>query len=218
MRKEGIIKEEQRNRVLENSGISLIQGANLFSIDIQPEYENYFNFDIYSFTSFINENINNVNSITFLYNGYETLGMVSEYDYKIWLVENGLEEEHLDSIEFYDKSYAFFRYCMDSGSDEDELVNLVKYMIQHNVNDSRDIDEEMWDGFMKQYSYNSSDVRDLLEPAQDAINIPDLMDYLKKYSGKILICGGGINECFKEVEIALRALDKSYNVLTKFTY
>ncbi len=28
----------------------------------------------------------------------------------------------------------------------------------------------------------------------------------------------GINECFKEVEIALDALNKPYGVLTKFTY
>ena len=27
-----------------------------------------------------------------------------------------------------------------------------------------------------------------------------------------------INECLKEVEIALQALDKQFNVLTKFTY
>ena len=33
------------------------------------------------------------------------------------------------------------------------------------------------------------------------------------YSGKLVICGGGINECFKEVEIALNALNKNYNVL-----
>ena len=71
---------------------------------------------------------------------------------------------------------------------------------------------------MTEYGYDSSDVRDFLEPAQDCINIPELMEYLQKFSGKIVICGGGINQCFKEVEIALNALEKIYNVLTKFTY
>jgi hypothetical protein len=158
-----------------------------------------------------------MNSITFLYNGKE-LGMVSENDYKYWLIENGLKERNLDAIRFYDKGYAFFRYCMDEGIEEQEIVNLVKYMIKNNINDSRDIDEEMWQGFMSEYGYDSSEIRDLLEPADDCINIPDLMDYLQKYSGKIIICGGGINECFKEVEIALSALGKPYNVLTEYTY
>jgi hypothetical protein len=218
MKREIILKEQQRNKLLEDSGINLVQNANLISVDIQPEYEKGFTFNIYQFTKFINENIDNMNSITLLYNGADTLGMISEDDYKYWLLENGLKEDNLQIIKYLDKGYAFFRTCMDEGAEEDETVNLVKYMIQHNINDSRDIDEEMWNGFMRQYGYDTSVVRDLLEPAQDCINIPDLMDYLKKFSGKLVICGGGINECFKEVEIALKALNKNYNVLTKFTY
>lgn len=217
MKKVKFIKEQQRNKLLEDSGINLVQNANLISIDIQPEYENYILF-ISQFIDFLNKSYDSLNSLTFLYNGADTLGMINEYDYKMWLLDKGLNEEIIDSANFYDKGYAFFRYCMDEGADEEELVNLVKYMIQHNINDSRDIDEEMWNGFMNQYGYDSSEVRDLLEPANDCINIPDLMNYLKRYSGKILICGGGINECFKEVEIALNALNKPYNVLTKFTY
>ena len=50
------------------------------------------------------------------------------------------------------------------------------------------------------------------------INVPDLMDFLRNYGGKIILTGGGINECLKEVEIALMALDRPYNVLTRFTY
>jgi hypothetical protein len=144
--------------------------------------------------------------------------MVTENDYKYWLLDNGLEESVLDTAKFYDKGYAFFRYCIDEGAEEQEIVNLVKYMMQNNINDSRDIDQEMWQGFMQQYDYETSQVRDLLEVAGDCINIPDLMDYLAWFGGKITLCGGGINECFKEVEIALTALEKGYNVLTQYTY
>jgi hypothetical protein len=218
MRKEKLLKEQQRNKLLEDSGVNLVQGANLISVDIQPEYESYITFNLDSFIMFLNKNINVINSLTFLYNGQDTLGMVNEAGYRDWLYENGLQEEVLDSARFYDKGYAFFRYCMDEGIEEEETVNLVKYMIQNNINDSRDIDEEMWNGFMQEYGYDSSAVRDLLESAADMINIPDLMDYLRRFGGKLVICGGGINECFKEVEIALTALGKNYNVLTKFTY
>ena len=140
MKRDKLLKEQQRNKLLEDSGINLVQSANLISVDIQPEYENYLGFKIFSFTKFINDNIENMNSITLLYNGADTLGMVSETDYKMWLVENGLEEENLNYVKFYDKGYAFFRYCMDEGIEEQEIVNLVKYMINHQINDSRDID------------------------------------------------------------------------------
>jgi len=218
MRKEKLLKEQQRNKLLENSGISLVQNANLISIDIQPEYKNYFDFNLETYLDFLNKNYELMNSLTFLYNGQDTLGMVSEGDYKMWLFKNGLEESILDSARYFDKGYAWVRYCIDKSTDEEEIVNLVKYMINYNINDSRDIDEEMWNGFMTEYGYNSSEIRDLLEPAQDCIYIPDLMDYLQRYSGKLVLCGGGINECFKEVEIALTALGKNYNILTEFTY
>lgn len=218
MKKERLLKEQQRNKLLEDSGISLVQNANFMSIDIQPEYQSGFGFDLREYLRFLNKNIDKMNSLTFFYNGADTIGMISEQEYQFWLYENGLKERTMESVRFYDKGYAFFRSCMDSGHDEEEIVNLVKYMVQNNINDSRDIDEEMWNGFMAAYGYDSSDVRDFLEPAQDCINIPDLMDFLKNYGGKLVLCGGGINECFKEVEIALTALGKNYNVLTKYTY
>lgn len=105
---------------------------------------------------------------------------------------------------------------MDEGIDDDKIVDLIKYMINHNINDSREIDKNMWNKFINEYGY--SDVRDLLEVADDMINIPDLMEYLQRFKSRTVLCGGGVNECFKEVEIALMALDKDYNVLTKFTY
>jgi len=106
---------------------------------------------------------------------------------------------------------------MDNSIDEDNIVDLVKYMIKHDINDSRDIDEDMWNDYMEETNHSQEDVRDLLENADDMINIPDLMDFLKKYSN-IVLTGGGINECLKEVEIALLSLDKPYNTLSKFVY
>ena len=218
MKKERIIKEQQRSRMLEMAGINTVQGANLLSVDIQPEYQNGFGFRIDEYLDFLNKNIEVMNSLTFLYNGTDTVGGVSEQEYKWWLYENGFEEENLNYSKFYDKGYAFFRYCMDEGIDDDDIVALVKFMINHNINDSRDINKQMWIDFMKETGADQSDVRDLLETASDMINIPELMDYLNDYGGRIVVTGGGINECLKEVEIALMALEKPYNVLTQFTY
>ncbi|MCK4796430.1 MAG: hypothetical protein KAT05_03560, partial [Spirochaetes bacterium] len=134
------------------------------------------------------------------------------------LVENGFDEDNIYSCRYYDKGYAFFRYCMDEGIEEDDIVALVKFMVANNINDTRNLTEEMWEQFVLSSNIDRQEVRDLMENADDMINIPDLMDYLRNYGGALVLTGGGINECLKEVEIALMALDKSYNVLTQFTY
>ena len=218
MRKEQLLRETQRHRMLETAGLNAVQGANLISVDIQPEYQDYLSFDLQDYLQFLNENIELMSSLTFLYNGADTLGMVSESEFQYWLVENGFEEDNLNYARFYDKGYAFFRYCMDEGIDDDDIVELVQYMVAKDINDTRDIDEDMWNDFMASTGNDQSVVRDLLESASDMINIPDLMDFLRNYGGKIVLTGGGINECLKEVEIALMALRKPYNVLTRFTY
>lgn len=189
-----------------------IRGKSIINVDIQPEYKNYITFDLHKWANFINTNAAH-NDIIFLYNGADTLGLIDEYSFKEWLVDLGVDY----NATFYDKGYAFFRYCMDNSIDEDNIVDLVKYMIRHNINDSRDIDEDMWDNYMEETNHDQQDVRDLLENAGDMINIPDLMDFLKRYSN-IILTGGGINECLKEVEIALLSLDKTYHTLSKFVY
>lgn len=196
---------------------SILSGKTIINVDIQPEYENFISFNLHNWAEFINNSSEN-NDIVFLYNGADTLDMINENEYKMWLLEEvGINEDVIVDAAFYDKGYAFFRYCMDSGIDEDNIVDLVKFMMKHNITDSRDIDEEMWDEFMKETNHSLQDVRELLEYAGDMINIPDLMDFLKMYNN-IVLTGGGIDECLKEVEIALLSLDKNYNILSTFTY
>lgn len=183
----------------------------LVVVDIQPEYQSYIPF-LRDFVAYINKT---KQPITFLYNGHDTLGMVTESDYKWWLMENGVDEDVIDSATFYDKGYAFFRYCMDSGVAHDEIVGLVKFMHQNGVNDTRDLEEDFWNEYIAQNG--SNDIRELMEFSSDCINIPDLMDFLQPYNN-ITLCGGGIEQCLKEVEIGLDALGKKYKVLHQYTY
>lgn len=180
----------------------------LLVVDIQPEYEDAFGFDVSEFCSVMDELHNRGTRLSILYNGADTLGMISENDYRMWLLDNGMSEDLAFGVSMYDKGYAFFRYCMDEGIDEDQIVQLVKEMISMDINDSRDLDEEFWTTFVE-----------LMEFSDDCISIPDLMDELRsQVSSGVYLTGGGLQECFKEVEIALQALDISYNVYTKFTY
>lgn len=213
-----IITEQQKKSLLEGK---LLQeehnGKTFVSVDIQPEYQNGFGFNIYNYCEYLNENYDDFGALIFFYNGADTLGMISEYDYQMWLLEAGLEEHIVFNSQYYDKGYAFFRYCMDTGVDEEEIINLVSFMDAHDITDSRSVDEDMWQSFMTEYNYDSSEIRDALEFAEDALWIPDVMDELRNYSN-IVVTGGGVDECLKEVEIALMALGKSYEVEHKFTY
>lgn len=190
-------------------------GKHLIVVDVQPEYAPWMNGIHRGLFEYINQHHNELSNLTFLYNGEDTMGMVSEYDYREWLVDNGLDEDIAYEATLYDKGYAFFRNCMDRGGDDEELVNLVKFMRDNGINDSRELDQDFWETFIEQYG--SENIRELMEDSEDCINIPDLMDFLERFNNIVLV-GGGINECLKEVELALDALDKRYDTWNKFTY
>lgn len=223
---EGIIREivrkvlrEQNNAEKRASRLiseTKFRGKTIISVDIQPEYANSIPF-LREWANFINKSAKS-NKIVFLYNGADTLGMIDEGSYKEWLMfDVGIDEDVVYNATFYDKGYAFFRYCMDNSIDERNIADLVKFMVRHNINDSREINEDMWNAYMEETGHSQQDVRDLLETAGDCIHIPDLMDFLQSYSN-IVLMGGGVDECLKEVEIALLALDKPHNVLSQFVY
>jgi hypothetical protein len=207
------LNNPKKKRMLYENRVS---GKTIINVDIQPEYEKWITFNLSKWVNIVNTSAAQ-NKIIFLYNGADTLGMVSEGDYQMWLMELGIDEDVISNATFYDKGYAFFRYCMDKSIDENDVAQLVRFMISNNINDSRDIDEDMWNQFMEETGNSMEDIRTLLENADDMISIPDLMEFLQRYSN-IVLTGGGINECLKEVEIALLALDKPFNILNEFTY
>ncbi len=196
-----------------------VTGKTFIVVDVQPEYEKTMPSSmVRELIQFIHENYEQMGHLVFLYNGAETLGMIDETSYKMWWIENGLDENIVDQADFYDKGYAFFRYCMDSGTSEDATTNFVRFMYENDIRDSREMNREMWAKYLREYRRTDrKEVMDLLRHASDCVHVPDLMDYLKRYTN-LAICGGAVNECLKEVEIALQALRKPYDVISRFTY
>jgi hypothetical protein len=192
------------------------ENYHLLVVDIQEEYMIHLGDFPLNFTEFLNNNINNFSSINLLYNGAETMDGPSESEYKFWLIENGLEEDNILSLDFYDKGYAFLRTCMDSGIDEEQIIDVVKYMYKENITDSRDINVEA----LKDYLGGSYDeIIEFISKKEDNIWIPELMGELEWYIGKkLLVTGGGVDECLKEVELCLKALDIDYEILDEFTF
>ena len=143
----------------------------LFSVDIQPSAESYIHFNIYEFTNFLNENIDKFKEIVYFFNGPE-LGFESQSEIEMWLLENELTEDTLDSITFYEKNYGYFRSCMDSGFLNDDLIKLISYMYMNDIVDSRDID-------LKKLNIDE-ELKDFLE--NDMIYIPDIMEFIGSVS------------------------------------
>lgn len=196
-----------------------VTNKTLLVVDIQPAYQNWISFSMFSFINFLNKNYHEFKKIIFFFNGPE-MGYEDEYEFKTWLLEHDLNEEVLeeDGTDFFDKGYNYFRTCIDADIYEEDTVKFLKFMLNKNIWDSRELEEEDWTEFIKLYP-NAVTLRDLLEGREDCIWIPDLIDYIKEnIEDDILLCGGHITECLKEVEIALRVLDKHYIILNDFIY
>jgi hypothetical protein len=207
------IRNPKKRRIIYES---TLMGKTIINVDIQPEYSKGFTFNVNEWVNFINNSDAN-NRIIFLFNGEDTLGMINEYDYQSWLIDLGINEDVIYNAKFYDKGYAFFRYCIDSYIEEEKTVEIVRYMYKNGINDSRDMTKDMWNNFLSYSDLSMEEVRELLEDNGDMINIPDLMEFLAHFNN-IVLTGGGVNECLKEVEIALLAMNKPFNTLHQFTY
>lgn len=178
---------------------------NVISVDIQPMYESYINFDLYNFFEWLSAQRN----ILYFYNGPETVGIDKEKDIINWMIEYGYPYEKINDITFYDKGYGFFRSWIDNGIDDRTLQKVILHMINNRFWDSRDIPEE--------------DIKKLLGQDinfyyDDSIFVPDIpMNVLKKYSGSYLV-GGGIQECLKEVQILMNTLNIKYKLMRRYIY
>ena len=194
----------------------------LVVVDVQPEYENDFHFDIKDFCHFVKQH--SYPNTLVLYNGEFTIkknwsmNMISEEDLRDYYEKHSefpWVYHPLNNAEYHDKGYAFFRNCMDEGFANDVIIPVVKYMWKNNISDSRNID---WDEIDPQIlvQWNKGIIRFL--QSEEMINIPDLMDVLNEATGHIHLVGGSTNECLREVVIALEALERDYTIDATYTY
>lgn len=130
--------------------------ATLLIIDIQNTY-----IDFIKKTSIIEdlpEFSKNYNNIYYLFDS------VSGQEYYSELPIEWIDNEENDDVIFSDrfnkvieKQYGFFRDIMDSGVlNDEELVDLIKFMIKYNITDGRDIkeNEEILDLYWNSYRFN----------------------------------------------------------------
>ena len=197
-------------RKLLNKRIKESANNNCIVVDIQPMYEKWIAFSIPQFVDYLESKSN----VLFFYVGVENsgIGEDTKEDIMFWLVENGLSEDKLEDITFIDKGYAFFRGKMDDTTfDDADIVDMIKYLIDNDLRDTRDIED--------------SEVRNDLgleedpEDEPDPLYLPSEFD-IEDCSGfeNSELVGGGRNECLKEMELFFKAYDFPYHLNNKFIY
>ena len=202
-----LILKEINNLIRESSsGVDVM-------VDIQPEYMSAITF-LGDWIKYLNENASS-KRIIILYNGADTVGGPTEDEYINWLLENGLEEEIVYELEFFDKGYAFFRTPMDSGVDFDEILIVLKFMVENDYNDVRDITDEEWVHLKNEH--NLDNIHENIIDNDGGLYIPDVMEYLDQLNN-ITLMGGGVDECLAEIELVLQLLDKPYHLNKRFIY
>ncbi len=169
---------------------SKIMKTNLAVCDIQPEYESSFPFTIAQFTKWLNKSSRRRDKITYFYNGYDTLGMIRENDLIEWLVENGLNENVLDKIDFIDKGYGFLRNAIDENVDEELIIEGIKLIIAG----EEDIEVE-----------------------GNTIFYNDCYPVIEKLDN-IVFVGGSRCACLQELDLVAQAYNKKFRFNEKFCY
>jgi len=194
--------------LLEQSG-----SGSLIMVDVQPEYESNVTFDI---GDMLRKAAEDYSRVLVLYNGPD-LGMSSKTELINYYMEKlDWDEEVLDEFlsqaTFFDKGYGFFRDVMDSDIcfPRDSIVKIVKYMIENDITDIRELEEE---------DIEAIGVSELLFDELDDYGfwVPDLEEVLPRWNGSD-IAGGARNECLAEVEILGDAQGLTFNQVDQFIY
>jgi len=196
-----------------------ILSKNLIVVDIQPLYEESIQrkFGISDFGDFLGQSKNN---ILYFYNGPETIDSDDSPEVIIiWLIEHNpvLETFDWDRVEFYDKGYSFFRDWMDAGVSDAGMKKALRYMVMNRKYDSRDIPVEEWEKILPPNDFRA--IGDSIADEGLTIWTPDISigDLKNNWNGSLL-CGGGMNECLKEIQILMNIFNIRYKLVDNFIY
>lgn len=170
-------------------------------VDVQPCYNHYIRF-----APELMEFLNSRSGPTLIvYNDFSD----DVYNMFEYYIDNGLNEEKFDQFNLLKKEYGFFRGWMDFGVSENTIIRVLREINRKNVRQS----DELFDGDHEELEKFAGE-----DLPVDSIYFPDISpSLLKKYSGAYL-CGGGENECLKEIMILMSVYNVPYKLMKKFIY
>lgn len=122
-------------------------------------------------------------------------------------VEKGMDEALRERVTFLEKDFGFFRGWMGN-TDDFEIVNVARALRSRRVWDSRELPEEL--------------LEELAPTAYlgvDCLFLPHELEsspILRQHAWEV--CGGGRNECLKEVELWMTSANISHQRIDHLTY
>lgn len=187
--------------------------TNILVVDVQPAYDAWSGAVVGGVAQMLNRA---QSGIYVLYNAEEQTA--DDYvDVINYMIEGGLDEGVADRINYFSKEYGFFRPWMDQGVPDRIIIKTVRAMVQNRVNDSRMLDinavltPEEQQEFQSHFKY--SDWED------EGIYMPDFMPIsILKQISPFYMCGGGRNECLREIELLCNAFNIRYKRIDQLIY
>lgn len=138
----------------------------------------------------------------------EELSGDAPWDIRDFWEGHDMEPELFDRITFLEKPYAFFRGWMDNGVSEDEIIEVLKEMRRRGKTDSRNLPGSV----IEELSPRGADLADALFLPGELENEPAYRQPTWR------ICGGGYQECLREVELWLASRGIDFTRLEYLTY
>lgn len=130
-------------------------------------------------------------------------------DIQAFWLEHGADDALIERMDWSEKSYAFLRGWMDNGIDEDDIAATLREMRRRSVWDSRDFAPE-------ELAHICPSGSELCDPLLRDQDVETLLQRLRGTNWST--CGGGRDECLKEVELVLRSADIRFERLDHLTY
>lgn len=184
----------------------------LLIVDIQSTYEKYIPKEVInSLPDYAKE----FNEVLYLWDNISDQDFYSEVP-QVWLEDY---PDFYDRLNAFSKNYAFLRGFMDKGVTDEDIISLAQWMLSKGLGDGRDISQD--EDLEREYQEKFKNTTFYHLSFEDyTFYLPmDLIEEIKdKVKQGVILVGGGINECLKEVSLLLSILEINHTINYEFTY
>ena len=188
--------------------------TNILVVDVQPAYDRWCGKVAPGICELLNRH---KGKRYVLYNAEDvgiedTEGQVAEY-----LYEHGLAYDiMMDGIEYFQKSYGYFRSWMDQDVPEAAIIRVIRAMVQQRKHYSDEIDLR---SLFSDRAYELSFTNTKVDPEREPIYMPDFIgiDKLRQMQ-PFLMCGGARDACLREIEILCNTFNIRYKRIDSLIY
>lgn len=195
-----------------NDIISENISTNLLVVDVQPAYDWWCRDIAPRIMQLLNTHTGKKYCL------YNAEGMTEDDKYSVieYYLDYGLRQDQVENIQFVEKSYGFFREWMDRSVTERIIIKTIRAMVQHRVNNSRDLDVDIV--LTKQEQERGLKLWGI-DWEEDGIYMPNFMPIsILKQISPFLMCGGAREQCLKEIELLCNAFNIKYKRIDSLIY